>query len=1246
DHAGSEILAQLGYICPRGARTITLPASSLQPGMRVGGVRVASLPPQGDPDGARSPIAAVALTALKSELGGDAILEYGSYRLLNGPAPLTGTTTSSGVGAGVVAVPHVGKDLDRSGFAGELAVTDLAGDRGWTDVAVLLVDQNALVDTLCRRVGAGATEYIDLEAIGVLDPGFRGSALVSASYWEHLPAGAPPTPERGRVAIGAASVWRARSVVGRDVPGDEMAIALGTSFEQLPADLAVTLGQPCDRHAPSPPAPPIVSHPDGALTGQVAVPALNRDDVTVTNTGSEAGVALVMAWDEEQSRCAPDCAAPLAVTCTGLLAPGGSWTVTADELPPQADSAIVLSLTAATMAEIGATPASTDKVADVLCAATDGAPCDADRRLRLAYARGLDLMVPTIDGSSANVPMAGAYGPPIAVALGADAEPPGHGKGAYDGVPGSVVLANDPRDGAHTYAVAGVYVLFESDWTDSWLTVQNAGVECANVELRFRAYGDCRRDRICRIDSIGPGSAATFVPQDCVGAGWFGSVVVRGTEPLAVLRHTFTGDRWVTAPAFAAASAYDLDGDWRLSPADVTAMGAALGSRPGDAAWNPRADIDGNQVVNDTDRLLLESNICGADKAQRPEPPDGPNVPATQAALPVLNSAGLDSIPCHTTIEVQNVGDEDTGVVLVAFDAAGDPLEPCAGPTAVECSGIIRPGGAWYMAADGPIDGEGVLGGSRSAMLFSLSAEPVDVFPFEVDDLWFSLVCETLFFGVTGDCDDYAKFKAAFDSGGTFAGIPMDRAIGDPITARVRRECLDSGFSLPSSPTASYAAIGANQFGADDSARGGYVYYAPSVQLWPDSCVSAIHMQNAGAQPATVELWVQSEDPCGSGQLCNVWTIEPGETVATESCGRGEAGGRWSGAARIKSNRPLGVVVETVLNGVVYDYAAMPARVSSDAAGAPLLDGSGQVLFGQLAFDRGQAWDVAVRVQNTSESRPARVRVEFQDAYGAVVLSADDTVCAGGSGTFLSPADGSGSGLPPGAVRVESLPLPDVKGVEPVELVAVLEAVQWSDVTRAMLLGAFSTRLQPEPAALVWPAGSGEGGLESGIGVVAVPALLVADGPERTDALAVTNRVLSPGWTDIAVVLRDQNAVVDVLCRRIYGGQVDYIELGAMPALAAGFHGSAVVSARAWQHPVLDRETGLARNIVGLGAAAVRKSDRFGALAEAVPAYIGAVEGTPLRSMPWPADEPLGNLCYTPPALAHEIYVPNALIGH
>ena len=106
----------------------------------------------------------------------------------------------------------------------------------------------------------------------------------------------------------------------------------------------------------------------------------------------------------------------------------------------------------------------------------------------------------------------------------------------------------------------------------------------------------------------------------------------------------------------------------------------------------------------------------------------------------------------------------------------------------------------------------------------------------------------------------------------------------------------------------------------------------------------------------------------------------------------------------------------------------------------------------------------------------------------------------------------------------------------------------------------------------------------------------------------------------MAVVLFDANGVVDVLCRRLEALAVDYIDLAALP-LDAGFRGSALISAVAWQHPVGGTGRGPERNLVGLGAVLITRRDSNAGDA------LGATVGQPLSRVPASLAGDAGDQC-------------------
>ena len=115
------------------------------------------------------------------------------------------------------------------------------------------------------------------------------------------------------------------------------------------------------------------------------------------------------------------------------------------------------------------------------------------------------------------------------------------------------------------------------------------------------------------------------------------------------------------------------------------------------------------------------------------------------------------------------VGDESRKAVLVTWGEPGFCPPQCAGPLKVECTGLLKPGSTWnFLGAQVPT-------GSKSGILFKFTASQLSEIGLDLrgfDDIVADYMCETLFFGVVGDCDDYRRFKKAYNEGLEFAGIP------------------------------------------------------------------------------------------------------------------------------------------------------------------------------------------------------------------------------------------------------------------------------------------------------------------------------------------------------------------------------------------------------------------------------------------------------------------------------------------
>jgi hypothetical protein len=123
-------------------------------------------------------------------------------------------------GSAVLAVPLLAKD--NRGINSELAITNLVPKPGFTDFAIFFYDQNGLIDTVCQKLNERQVEYIDLATWGFLPPRWLGSAVISATFWEHEVFDPTGGFVRNLVGLGAVAVERIGGTqAGGDIPGDE-----------------------------------------------------------------------------------------------------------------------------------------------------------------------------------------------------------------------------------------------------------------------------------------------------------------------------------------------------------------------------------------------------------------------------------------------------------------------------------------------------------------------------------------------------------------------------------------------------------------------------------------------------------------------------------------------------------------------------------------------------------------------------------------------------------------------------------------------------------------------------------------------------------------------------------------------------------------------------------------------------------------------------------------------------------------
>jgi hypothetical protein len=245
DRSGGIVTTIVDWICPRGSQTFFLPMIANLPGNWVGHVRVESQEwwvPEGSivspPD-----IQAVAHLIKYSDVVRTTALQAIAYNLfveqqsydwqLGPPADLP----CPGAGCvGLIGIPSFIKDRNNTGITTELAIANVVPKPGFTDFAVYIYDQNGLVDFVCEKLSERQVEYVNLDVWGFLSPGFKGSAIISAVYWEHDVFDSWGRFVRNLVGLTAVTVERSGTVLGEEIPGDESAGSEGfpvldTGFE-------------------------------------------------------------------------------------------------------------------------------------------------------------------------------------------------------------------------------------------------------------------------------------------------------------------------------------------------------------------------------------------------------------------------------------------------------------------------------------------------------------------------------------------------------------------------------------------------------------------------------------------------------------------------------------------------------------------------------------------------------------------------------------------------------------------------------------------------------------------------------------------------------------------------------------------------------------------------------------------------------------------------------------------------------
>ncbi len=306
-------------------------------------------------------------------------------------------------------------------------------------------------------------------------------------------------------------------------------------------------------------------------------------EVEVQNLGAEPAKALLAVWGPSTA-CAPRCAGPIGVGCSGLIAPGGMWRFGREDLPGGATSGVVYSLSTRPLTAIGLA-GGRGLVADRICRTLNAEVlyrCDGYLSLKRAYETG---------AAYRGIPMARAYGPALAVEVfrscAGNVSKLNTALASYSGIGGRDFGGRDQVFNISSYHVT--LVNHGRDGFETALAIQNGGPNCASIELWVQERGLCRPSRPCKVFNLAQGASLTVGLAECVPADWEGAAWLNSSEPLAVAVDIYGHDTLMTYTAAPAELRYSWDGPPEFTAGSPEVFGPLIFGR--DRGWDTRIHV-------------------------------------------------------------------------------------------------------------------------------------------------------------------------------------------------------------------------------------------------------------------------------------------------------------------------------------------------------------------------------------------------------------------------------------------------------------------------------------------------------------------------------------------------------------------------------------------------------------------------------------------------------------------------------
>ena len=537
---------------------------------------------------------------------------------------------ASGIGA--IALPDLTKSRSAPRHSTQLMIANMVPLPGFTDFAIVISDQNGVLDYVLEKLNERQVEYVDLDTWGYVNDGFQGSAVLSAMFWEHDVF--DDEGEHVRNLVGLSAVLADWSTGAGSFPGSASArlavpydSSLGLHVSPWDLDRPIDGGSgpapiPTRTATPGPsptasatptvtPTPTstptaIVPPPCAPDVPELLLPALQwrgpdascDAEIEVLNAGAEAAVAALVLFGEPGECGTADCAGPAAVICTDAVRSDGTAHLSSDHIPDDVRSGLLYSLSNAAAEDIGLEP-SGGTVADVLCpmlAAALPGSCAEYERFKVAYDHGADY-----DG----VPMRAAWGAPLAASVDRACEAPPEApdlpvNSSYSALWGPALghVGTDGSSFVYSLPIAhgGLNGLV------SQAHVQNAGDSCVAFSVWALPLGGGEAPQLCAAVQLEAGAAEMVDMAECIGEA--GSAWVESDGPLAVVADTVATDAigmssYVGAPP----SLADMHGRPLLGGSGAVAL--APGVYGNYLGWSTRLAVQNSGVVDEVFRVSL-----------------------------------------------------------------------------------------------------------------------------------------------------------------------------------------------------------------------------------------------------------------------------------------------------------------------------------------------------------------------------------------------------------------------------------------------------------------------------------------------------------------------------------------------------------------------------------------------------------------------------------------------------------------